>query len=158
MQFLSYSGSAYTGANDYSSTSEWLEQGSTSSSLNHSSYANFQPGLWLSGNGVEYWHNGIYWIIPGAIRNNLGGSSYNPAVAANDAGGPFTPSIMVRGESYLYRDGSSPGYYREEGGGVYTNADTSISGFRLIGANASHTIGTGSSNGWVSVWRFKRRV
>ena len=158
MQFLSYSGSAYTGANDYSSTSEWLEQGSTSSSLNHSSYANFQPGLWLSGNGEEYWHNGIYWIIPGAIRNNLGGSSYNPAVAANDAGGPFTPSIMVRGESYLYRDGSSPGYYREEGGGVYTNADTSISGFRLIGANASHTIGTGSSNGWVSVWRFKRRV
>lgn len=158
MQFLNFNGTAFTGATDYSSTSEWLEQASTSSSLNHSTYANFQPGLWLSGNGEEYWHNGIYWIIPGAIRNNLGGSSYNPAVAANDAGGPFTPSIMVRGESYLYRDGSSPGYYREEGGGVYTNADTSISGFRLIGADGSHTIGTGSSNGWLSVWRFKRRV
>ena len=77
-------------------------------------------------------------------------------VFASDAGGPYTPSIMVRGQSYLYRE--IYGYYREEGGGVYTNADPSISGFRLIGADGSHTIGTGSSNGWVSIWRFKRRV
>jgi len=158
MQFLNFNGAAYTGTDNYNSTVEWLEVASTTASLNHGTYAGFEPGLWLSGNGVEYWHNGVYWIIPGAIRNNLGGSSYNPDVAANDAGGPFTPSIMVRGESFLYRDGTSPGYYREEGGGVYTHEDTSISGFRLIGADGSHNIGTGSSNGWVSIWRFKRRV
>ena len=158
MQFLNFNGVAYTGANDYNSTSEWLEAGSTTATLNDTTYAGFEPGLWLSGNGTSYWHSGIYWIIPGAIRNNLGGSTYDPTKSASDAGGPFTPSIMVRGESYLYRDGSSIGYYREEGGGIYTNADTSVSGFRLIGANSSHTIGTGSSNGWLSVWRFKRRV
>ena len=67
MQFLNYSGSPYIGANDYVSTSEWLEVASTTASLNHGTYAGFEPGLWLSGNGVEYWHNGIYWIIPGAI-------------------------------------------------------------------------------------------
>ena len=99
------SGSPYIGANDYVSTSEWLEVASTTASLNHGTYAGFEPGLWLSGNGVEYWHNGIYWIIPGAIRNNLGGSTYDMTVFASDAGGPYTPSIMVRGQSYLYRDG-----------------------------------------------------
>lgn len=158
MQFLNQSGNAYTGANDYNSTSEWMESSSTTATLNSATYAGFEPGLWLSGNGVSYWHNGVYWIIPGAIRNNLGGSTYDPTKAANDSGGPYTPSIMVRGESYLYKDGASAAYYREEGGGIYTNADTSVSGFRLIGANSDHTIGTGSSNGWLSVWRFKRRV
>ena len=66
----------------------------------------------------------------------------------SDAGGPYTPSIMVRGDLFFIKMGA-PAYYREEGGGIYTNADTSVSGFRLIGANSSHTIGTGSSNGWL---------
>jgi len=159
MQFLNFNGVAYTGDNDYNSTSNWAETSSDSAeALNNTTYAGFEPGLWLSGNGTDYWHNGIYWIIPGAIRNNLGGSTYDMTVNANAAGGPYTPSIMVRGQSFLYRDGGSVGFYRENGGGIYTNNDTSVSGFRLIGANASHTIGTGSSNGWVSVWRFKRRV
>ena len=159
MQFLNYNGTAYTGDNDYNSTSNWAETGSDSAETLHSTtYSGFEPGLWLSGNGTSYWHQGIYWIIPGAIRNNLGGSTYDPSKAASDAGGPYTPSIMVRGQSFLYRDGANVGYYRENGGGIYTNNDTSVSGFRLIGANSSHTIGTGSSNGWLSVWRFKRRV
>ena len=94
----------------------------------------------------------------------VGGMAFEEATIAagfkdaNDAGGPYTPSIMVRGQSFLYRDGTNVGFYRENGGGIYTNADTSVSGFRLIGANSDHTIGTGSSNGWLSVWRFKRRV
>ena len=111
--------------------------------------------MWLSGNGTDYFHNGTYWIIPGAIRNNLGGSSYDPTKNANSASGPWTPSIIVRGMSYLYK---SDAYYRENGGGVYKDPDAAVSGFRLIGASNSHVIGSGSSNGWVSVWRFKRRV
>ena len=35
------------GANDYVSTSEWLEVASTTVSLNHGTYAGFEPGLWL---------------------------------------------------------------------------------------------------------------
>lgn len=158
IQFLNFNGVAYTGANDYNSTSNWAETSSESAEvLNNTAYSGFEPGIWCSGNGTAYWHNGIYWIIPGAIRNNLGGSTYDMTVDASDAGGPYTPSIMVRGQSFLYKNGTA-GFYRENGGGIYTNDDTSVSGFRLIGANSNHEIGTGSSNGWVSVWRFKRRV
>jgi len=157
MQFTDYDGNAYIGSGDYNSTSDWMEAGGSSQELNSVDYADDEPGLWLSGNGVEYFHNGTYWIIPGAIRNNLGGSSYDSTKDANSSGGPWAPSIMVRGMSYLYRH-SAHSYYRENGGGVYKDPDAAVSGFRLIGANSTHAIGTGSSNGWVSVWRFKRGV
>jgi hypothetical protein len=156
LQFTDHNGTAYTGSSDYISTADWLSSGNTSATLNQVDYAGDEPGLWLSGNGAAYFHNGIYWIIPGAIRNNRGGSTYDPTKSANSASGPWTPPIIVRGMSYL----SSPGddYYRENGGGVYKNASTTVSGFRLIGGDAGATIGSGSSNGWVAVWRFRRTV
>ena len=155
LQFTNHMGSAYTGSTDYNSTSDWMESGSGTATLNSATYAGDEPGLWLSGNGTEYFHNGTYWIIPGTIRNNLGGSTYDPTKNADSGSGPWTPSIMVRGMSYLYK---SDAYYRENGGGIYKNSSNTVSGFRLIGGNDDATIGSGSSNGWVAVWRFRRTV
>ena len=156
MQFTDHDGNAYTGSGDYSSYADWYDISTTSVTVGSANYAGDEPGLWLTGNGREFFHHGIYWIIPGAIRNNLGGSSYDPTKNANSASGPWTPSITVRGQGFLTR--GSGDNYRENGGGLYKNSSASVSGFRLIGADSSHTIGTGSSNGWLSVWRFKRRV
>ena len=157
MQFTDHNGTAYTGSADYNSTAEYMENAATSPTNNTAAHADDEPGLWLSGQGSNYWHNGIYWIIPGAIRNNLGGSTYDPTKDANSSGGPWTPSIMVRGMSYLYY-GANHAYYREQGGGIYKNSSDNVSGFRLIGGDNDATIGSGSSNGWVAVWRFRRTV
>ena len=157
MQFTDHDGTAYTGSADYNSTAEYMDNAATSPVHNTAAHADDEPGLWLSGQGSNYWHNGIYWIIPGAIRNNLGGSTYDPTKNADSSGGPWTPSIMVRGMSYLYY-GASHAYYREQGGGIYKNSSDRVSGFRLIGGDNDATIGSGSSNGWVAVWRFRRTV
>jgi len=157
LQFTDAFGSAYTGSSDYNSTAEYVDGAVTTPSVNDAAHADDEPGLWLSGQGVQYWHNGIYWIIPGAIRNNRGGSTYDPTKDANSGSGPWTPSIMVRGMSYLYT-GASHGYYREQGGGIYKNSSNTVSGFRLIGGDNDANIGSGSSNGWVAVWRFRRTV
>ena len=155
LQFTDHLGNPYTGSSDYNSYADWLEGESTSATLNQATYAGNEPGLWLSGNGIEYFHNGTYWIIPGAIRNNRGGSTYDPTKYANSGGGPWTPSIMVRGMSYLYK---SDAYYRENGGGIYKNSSTTVSGFRVFGGDNNHNLGSGSSNGWFAVWRFRRTV
>jgi len=157
LQFTDAFGSAYTGSSDYNSTAEYVDGAVTTPSVNDAAHADDEPGLWLSGQGVQYWHNGIYWIIPGAIRNNRGGSTYDPTKDANSGSGPWTPSIMVRGMSYLYA-GTTHGYYREQGGGIYKNSSNTVSGFRLIGGDNDANIGSGSSNGWVAVWRFRRTV
>ena len=157
LQFTDAFGSAYTGSSDYNSTAEYVDGASSTPSVNDAPYADDEPGLWLSGNGTNYWHNGIYWIIPGAIRNNRGGSTYDPTKDADSASGPWTPSIMVRGMSYLYR-GANHNYFREQGGGIYKNSSNTVSGFRLIGGDNDANIGSGSSNGWVAVWRFRRTV